>query len=92
MAQTRALSRTGWERFVRMLSDNTIRKFLARMTNNLTSPTATETVSRRLQQPKFLPETSHMQLPMCASFESTASRMAVALRLGECGVTTQLHR
>ena len=75
------------ERFVRMLSESSVRTFLARVTNKLTLPTATETISvefsRRMQQPKFLPESSHMQLPVCASFESFASRMAVSLRLGE---------
>ena len=75
------------ERFVRMLSENSIRIFLARVTNRLTLPTAAQTisvmVSETLEQPKFLPEASHMQLPKCSSFESFASRMAMGLRLGE---------
>ena len=75
------------ESFVRMLSENSIRTFLAKVIHKLTLSTATETISvefsRRKQQPKFLPESSHIQLPVCASFESFASRMAVSLRLGE---------
>ena len=74
-------------RFVRMLSENSIRILLARVTNRLTLPTAAQTISVEfseiLEQPKFLPEASHMQLPKCTSFESFASRMALALRLGE---------
>ena len=71
------------ESFVRMLSENSIRTFLAKVIHKLTLSTATETISvefsRRKQQPKFLPESSHIRLPVCASFESFASRM----RLGE---------
>ena len=82
------------ERFVRMLSENSIRIFLARVTNQLTLPTAAQPIvvefSSTLQQPNFTPEASYMLLPKCTSFESFASRMAVSLRLGEYMSRTKL--
>lgn len=75
------------ERFVRMLSENSIRVFLARVTNKLTLPrpgqVITVELSRSAELPRFFPVASHMQLPNCASFEAFASRMSTALRLGE---------
>ena len=74
------------ERFVRMLSENSIRVFLARVTNKLTLPRQGQiiTIERTsAEQPMFFPVASHMQLPQCASFEAFASRMGVTLRLGE---------
>jgi len=78
---------TWLERFVRMLSENSIRVFLARVTNKLTLPRPGQSITFELstaaEQPRFFPVASHMQLPQCASFEAFASRMGVALRLGE---------
>ena len=74
------------ERFVRMLSENSIRVFLARITNKLTLPRQGQIITvetTSAEQPIFFPVASHMQLPQCASFEAFASRMGVALRLGE---------
>ena len=87
------VSREWLERFVRMLSENSIRIFLARVTNRLTMPPDGQTISveisETLEQPKFLPEASHMQLPKCTSYESFASRMAISLRLGEYMLRTE---
>ena len=69
-----------------MLSENSIRVFLARITNKLTLPRQYQIIpSERssAEQPMFFPVASHMQLPQCASFEAFASRMGGALRLGE---------
>ncbi len=75
------------ERFVRMLSENSIRVFLARVTKKLTLSRPGQTITSELStaagQPRSFPVASHMQLPQCASFEAFASRMGVALRLGE---------
>jgi len=75
------------ERFVRMLSENSIRVFLARVTNKLTLPRPGQVITVELsisaELPRFFPVASHMQLPNCASFEAFASRMSTALRLGE---------
>ncbi len=75
------------ERFVRMLSENSIRVFLACVTNKLTLPRPGQSITFELstaaEQPRFFPVASHMQLPQCTSFEAFASRMGVALRLGE---------
>ena len=75
------------ERFIRSLSENSIRVFLARSTNKLALPQPgthiTLEASPESSQPRFIPEASHMQLPKCATFEAFASRMAIALRLGE---------
>ncbi|KAL3146447.1 NFX1-type zinc finger-containing protein 1 [Trebouxia sp. C0010 RCD-2024] len=79
-----------------MLSESSIRIFLARVTNKLTLPTAAQTISVEfsgtLQQPRFLPEASHMQLPKCPSLDSFASRMAVLLRLGDYMSHTEAQR
>lgn len=75
------------ERFVRMLSENSIRVFLARTTNKLTLPKSGQVITvendTAAEQPRFFPEASHMQLPECTTFEAFASRMSIALRLGE---------
>ena len=75
------------QRFLRSLSENSIRIFLARTTNRLSLPQAgmhlTVEVSPESSQPRFIPEASHMQLPNCASYSAFASRMGIALRLGE---------
>ena len=74
-------------RFVRALSEHSIRVFLARIANRLTLSTAGQTttveVCSKLQQPRFFPVASHMQLPACASYDVFASCMNAALRLGE---------
>ena len=78
---------TWLERFVRVLSENSIRVLLARVTNKLTLPRPGQTITFELisaaEQPRFFPVARHMQLPQCTSFEAFASRMGVALRLGE---------
>ena len=75
------------ERFIRSLSESSVRIFLARTTNRLTVPQTgrhlTFEVLPEPAQPCFNPEASHMQLPKCASYEAFASRMGIALRLGE---------
>ena len=75
------------ERFIRSLSENSIRVFLARSTNKLTLPQAgmhiTIEALPEASQPRFIPEANHMQLPKCLSYEAFASRMGTALRLGE---------
>ena len=80
------------ERFVRSLSENSIRVFLARTTNKLTVPLPgmhiTVEALSEASQPRFIPEASHMQLPKCASYEAFMSRMGTALRLGEYAFRT----
>ena len=83
------------ERFIRSLSENSIRIFLARSTNKLALPQpgmhiTLEALSES-SHPRFIPEASHMQLPKCTSFEAFASRMAVALRLGEYALRTDVQ-
>ncbi len=74
-------------RFVKTLSEHSIRVFLACVANRLTLSTAGQTiiveVCSQLQQPRLFPVASHMQLPACASYQVFASRMNAALRLGE---------
>ena len=74
------------QRFVRALSEHSIRVFLARVPTSTLSTagqTITVEVCSKLQQPRFFPVASHMQLPACASYDVFASRMNAALRLGE---------
>ncbi|DBB10654.1 TPA: NFX1-type zinc finger-containing protein 1 [Trebouxia sp. C0006] len=74
-------------RFVKALSEHSIRVVLARVANRLTLSTAGQTITvevcSQLQQPRFFPVASQMQLPACASYDVFASRMNAALRLGE---------
>ncbi len=59
-----------------LISENSIRVFLARVTDKLTLPRSGQTVTFELstaaEQPRFFPVASHMQLPQCASFEAFA--------------------
>ena len=74
-------------RFVKALSEHSIRVVLARVANRLTLSTAGQTITvevcSKIQQPRFFPVASHMQLPACASYNVFASRMNAVLRLGE---------
>ena len=83
------------ERFIRSLSENSIRVFLARATNKLALPQSGTYITfealSESSEPRFIPEASHMQLPKCTSFEAFASRMAVALRLGEYALRTDVQ-
>ena len=88
-----ALAVKDWlERFIRSLSENSIRIFLARSTNKLVLPQPGTHITLEAlpesSQPRFIPEASHMQLPKCATFEIFASRMSTALRLGEYAMRT----
>ena len=75
------------QQFIRSLSESSVRVFLARTSNRLTLPQPGMHISFEVlpepNQPRFIPEASHMQLPKCVSYEAFASRMGVALRLGE---------
>ena len=83
------------ERFIRSLSENSIRVFLARSTNKLTMPQPgmhiTLEAASESSQPRFIPEASHMQLPKCTTYEAFASRMGTALRLGEYALRTDVQ-
>lgn len=72
------------QRFIRSLSENSVRIFLARTANRLSLPQPgmhlTFEVLPDSSQPRFIPEASHMQLPKCASYEALASRMGIALQ------------
>ena len=74
-------------RFVKALSEHSVRVFLARVANRLTLSTAGQTITVEvcsdIQQPRFFPVASHMQLPVCASYDVFAARMNAAFRLGE---------
>ena len=88
-----ALAVKEWlERFIRSLSENSIRVFLARSTNKLVLPQPGTRITVEAlpesKRPRFIPEASHMQLPKCATFEIFASRMSTALRLGEYALRT----
>lgn len=72
------------ERFIRSLSEHSIRIFLARATNKLSLPQPgmhiTFEVGSQSSTPVFMPAASHMQLPECSTYEAFASRMGIALR------------
>lgn len=75
------------ETFIRSLSESSIRVFLARVTNQLSIPRIGQHITVEVpagqEQPVLFPVSCYMQLPCCTSYDVFASRMAVALRLGD---------
>lgn len=71
---------------MRGLSETSIQLFLARVTNQVTMNPGQRIhveVSSTEQQPKLFPSGGRLQLPICATYEIFAARVAGALRMGE---------
>ncbi len=73
--------------FVGRLSENSIRIFLARVTNKLTvlkhGQQISVEVAEATDQPSFHPMFNHITVPNCTSYQVFESRMSKALRLSE---------